>query len=75
MNKTIILRRYLRSIQRPLMMEYSEHESFSVCVRCNETVKAYTYIPVLENIFVCDKCMRKWTRWGISLFKDMINYE
>ena len=76
MNKTIRIRRTIRMLQKPsLLMDYSQHNSFTVCQCCNEPANHYTYIPVLGNIFVCDSCKVKWDRWGLPLFKEMIGFE
>ena len=76
MNKTIRLRRTIRAMQKPqMLMHFEDHDGHTRCHRCNETAKAYTYIPVLGDIYLCGKCRIKWDRWGLAIFKEMINYE
>lgn len=76
MNKTIKIRRILRMMQRPsLLMSFDDHEGTTRCVYCNEVFPSYTYIPVLDNIYLCSRCKAKWDRWGMMIFKEMINYE
>ena len=76
MNKTLQLRSYLRGTHKEKqLMEFSDHEGMTRCHRCRDIEKNYTYIPVLGGIYVCDKCGRKWDRWGLAVFKEMIGFE
>ena len=77
MNKTIRVRRTVRMLQKPdLLMDFNDYTEITRCHKCNEPSKAYTYIPVLGNIYLCGSCMVRWFGpWGLTIFKEMINYE
>ena len=45
------------------------------CQRCGAIENSYTYIPVLNNMYVCQRCHFKWDRWGLGKFKEMIRFE
>ena len=76
LNRKIRLLRHLRMMQKPkLLMDFSDHEGFTACQCCGEIENGYTYIPVLGNMYVCDKHRYKWDRWGLPIFKEMINVE
>jgi hypothetical protein len=76
MNRKSKLFREIRHMQKPkLLMGFSDHDGFTSCQCCNETANTYTYIPVLDNMYVCDKHRYKWDRWGLVLFKEMIHCE
>lgn len=45
------------------------------CMKCGMVERSYTYLPALDNMHVCYKCHRYWDKWGLVIFKRMINYE
>ena len=76
MNKTLQLRSHLRRCHKQhLLMEFSDHDGMTKCARCGEIEKGYTYKYILGGIYVCDRCNRKWDRWGLPMFKEMIHVE
>ena len=76
MNRKIKLFRWIRQQQRPkLLMDFSDHDGHTACMCCSDIMHAYTYLPVLGNMYVCDKHKRKWEKWGLVMFKEMINSE
>lgn len=76
LNKALDLRLFVRMIQKPeLLIEFKDYREITRCNRCNAVVNAYTYLPLLNNIYVCRFCYQGWLNWGMGLFLEMIHYE
>lgn len=73
MNKGLLLTRYaIMTHHQDRLMEYRDHRAVTRCFNCDGIDKGYVYIPVLGNIYVCSRCKRGWTNWGLQMFKEMI---
>ena len=53
--------------------EVTRLKELSTCDKCKQPANLYVLIPALQ-MWVCERCRRKFWLWGLTILKDLIGY-